>query len=87
MDGDDAPTRGVFVSTEPEQRAVVAQKAVLGIEVIEQLDHGGVWVGERLVKDAVFAFGPLPDRDNQIIAVFSDVAAEAPLFFVGPLVH
>src|SRR5262249_20337334 len=87
VDRDDAASRGVEVGAEPEDRAVVVDEVVRGFEFVDQFDDFGVFVLQVFVKNTIARVGPLPDADDQIAAVFGDLAAEAPLLLVFALVY
>ena len=88
VDRDHPPARRVEVGLEEEQRAVVADEAVLRVEVGRAARRpGALRLAEVLVEDArSCGVGALPDGDDQVPAVVGDVGAEAPLLLVGALV-
>ncbi len=86
VDRDDAAARRAVVGLEPEDRAFVAEEQVGGVEAVEQPGDRGVRHREVQEGDTVLDLGALPDVDHQVAAVLGDVALEAQLFLIGPLV-
>ena len=82
----DPPARGVEIGEEPEDRAVVVDEVVLGVEVIEQLDHLGLRGGQALVIQPIFPLGALADGDEQVLPVVGNAGAELPLLLIGTIV-
>src|ERR1051325_7885995 len=86
VDGDDATPRGIQVGAKPEERSVVIDERVVGVEVGEQFLHGGAEFLEVPVEDPVPGVGALVDRDDEITTVIRDGPVECPLLLVGPMI-
>lgn len=92
---DDAASRRLFVGAEPEDRTVVADEVVRGLELVDQLDDLVVrplatargTVPQVFVKNQILRVGSLPDADDQITPVFGDLTVESPLLLVFALVN
>jgi hypothetical protein len=84
VDGDHPAARSAEVGTQPEDRAVVADQVIGGVEVGEQVAHRRIRLGEVLVGHAVRHFGPLPDEDHEVAAVLGDDGDEAQVLTVRP---
>src|SRR5262249_51638428 len=63
---DDAASRGVLVGAEPEDRAVVADEVVRGLEFMDQLHDLGARRLKVFEKNSVSRIGSLPYADDQI---------------------
>ena len=75
VDRDDLAPRGVLVGLEPEDRAVVVDERVLGVELADEVDRLCVGSVERPVEDAILGVGPFRDGEDQVLAVVGDVGA------------
>ena len=69
-----AAARGVDVGFEEQHRPVVADKGVLVLEIVDQLDRHGVRLGQIANEDALALVGSPSDGDHQIAAVVRDRA-------------
>ena len=85
VDGDDFVARRIQIREEVEDGAVVVDEVVACVVVVEQF-HDRSASGYLLVEDAVLWLGAEPDLDNEVVAIFRDAAAEAPLGLVFALV-
>ena len=87
INGDHAAARGIQIGVDPKERAVVVNKTVLGIKIIEQLHHGRAGQGEVLIVEPVAGVGAFGDVDEQVMAIVSHGGAEAPVFMIRAIVH
>ena len=86
VDGDQAIERGLVVGPEEEDRALVADETVLVVEFADQFHDGALGAGKTLEKHQILALGTLRDRDDQVLAVFGNMAAESPVFPVRAII-
>ena len=86
VDRDHAPQRGIQVGQQPEQRTLIAEELVLGVEPAQQLDHLGLRICQRLVEHLVLWLGAPPHADHQVLAIVGHPAAESPFLLIRPLV-
>ena len=62
----------MLVGLEPEDRTVVVDEIVLGIELADEVLRLGGGLRERPPEDAMFCVGSLLEGENQVLAVVGD---------------
>ena len=77
------PRGRILVGLEPEDRAVVVDEVVFGVEVADQVDRLGVGLVERAIEDAVLVVGSLLERQDQVLAVVGDRGDGPPFLVLG----
>ena len=87
IDGDQPLARGVEIGAKIEHRAVVADERIIVVEIIDQIDAFADGSLQIVIGDAILRVGALAHRDDQIAAVFGDVAAKIPIGMLGLGVH
>jgi hypothetical protein len=92
VDRDDPPPRGIEIGEEVKDRAVVPEKRVARVEVVEQVHHRSLHartlrVLQVEVVDSVPPVGAEPHVEHHIAAVVRHLAVHPPVGLVGSLVH
>ena len=64
IDRDDPTARRTQVRLEPKQWAIVLEKIVVCVLLVQELDHFRVRLAQIFIGDAVLRIGPLRDGDD-----------------------